>query len=143
MSRKLLAALALALAPALAVAVALPAEATSFSLADKSRPDPHPAQPTQIWKLRTGNDGTFDRLVIDQRFSKSGYTVRYVKHVLADPSGKRVYLRGNFFLQVSIPDAGTDGAAGAPTFVKNKYTPLLPEIRQIKKTGEFEGVVSF
>jgi hypothetical protein len=143
MSRKLFTAVVLGLAPVLAVVVAAPAGATTFSIAAKSKPDPDPAQPTQLWRLRTGNDGTFDRLVIDERFSKSGYKVRYVDHVTADPSGKTVHLKGNFFLEVVVHDAGTDSAAGHPADIHDVYTPLLPEIRQIKKTGDFEGVVSF
>jgi hypothetical protein len=143
MSRKLATALAFGLAPVLSVVLALPAGATTFSLADKSKPDPHPSQPTQLWRVRLADNGGFDRMVIDQRFSRSGYRVRYVDHVTADPSGMNVHLKGNYFLEVVIHDAGTDAAAGAPTDVHHKYTPLLPEIRQVKKTGEFEGVVSF
>jgi hypothetical protein len=123
---------------------ALPAAAgTAFTITPKSKPDPHPHSETQLWQVRPANDGTFDRIVFDQRFSKSGYTVRYVKHVRADASGKKIHVKGHHFLSVSFPNTSTSGAAGTPTDVRNKYTPLLPEVRQIKKTGEFEGVVSF
>ena len=138
---------ALALAPAIAfglvIALVAPANATPYSLSGKSAADPTPGQPTQIWRLRTGNDGTFDRIVLDERFAKSGYRVHYVNQVTADPSGQPVDLRGRYYLVIVVHDAGTDGAAGAPTYVHDAYTPLLPEVRQIKKTGEFEGVVSF
>jgi hypothetical protein len=122
---------------------ALPADAASWSTAAKHADDPHPAQPTQLWRVRIANDGTFDRIVIDERFSKSGYDVRYVHAVHRDPSGKKVNLEGRYFLSVVVHDAGTDGAAGAPTDVHASYSPELPEIRQVKKTGEFESVVSF
>jgi hypothetical protein len=126
------------------IALALPAVASGgFSTAPKSQTDPHPNHETQLWQVRVGNDGSFDRIVFDQRFSKSGYDVHYVKHVTADASGKRIHVKGKYFLSVSFTNTGTDAAAGKPTDVHHKYTPLLPEIRQIKKTGEFEGVVSF
>jgi len=125
-------------------AIALPAGATTgFSTTPKVAADPHPTHETQLWRLRPANDGTFDRVVFDERFSPSGYHVRYVHHVIADGSGKRVHLKGHFFLAVSVPNSSTSGAAGTPTQVHHKYTPGLPEIVQIKKTGEFEDVVSF
>jgi hypothetical protein len=44
---------------------------------------------------------------------------------------------------VSFSGTSTGGAAGTPTEVHNVVTPNLPEVVQIKKTGEFEQVVSF
>jgi hypothetical protein len=124
----------------------LPASAMTlpgFTTSPKHAPDPHPHRLTQLWKVRPANDGAFDRIVFDERFSPSGYTVRYVKHVIADGSGKRVHVKGKFFLSLSIPNISTGGAAGHPTFVHKVMTPDLPEVVQIKKTGEFEDVVSF
>jgi hypothetical protein len=82
-------------------------------------------------------------VVFDERFQPSGFNVRYVSTVYRDPSGMVVHLKGKAFLQVSFPDSATDGAAGAPTFIASSTTYTLPEVKQIKKTGEFEGVVSF
>jgi hypothetical protein len=125
-------------------AMALPAAASpGFSTAPKSAPDPHPPHLTQLWEVRPANDGGFDRIVLGERFSPSGYNVHYVRHVIADASGKRVHVKGHRFLSVSLPNTSTSGAAGTPTDVHAKYTPNLPEVVQIKKTGEFEGVVSF
>ena len=39
--------------------------------------------------------------------------------------------------------SGGDAAAGAPTSVPHVITPLFPQLRQVRKTGEFEAVVSF
>ena len=125
-------------------AIAIPAGALpAFTTAPKVKADPHPQRETQLWQVRPANDGSFDRIVFDERFSPSGYNVRYVKHVIADASGKRVHVDGRFFLSVSISGTSTSGAAGTPTNVHNVYTPGLPEVVQIKKTGEFEDVVSF
>jgi hypothetical protein len=137
----------LAIVLGLAVAVGLgaaPASASPpFTLAAKTKADPNPALPTQLWRIRTGNQGGWDRVVFDERFSPSGYTVRYVSTVYRDPSGMVVPMKGKAFLQVTVPDAGTDGAAGAPTFIPASRTYTLPEVKQIVKTGEFERVVSF
>jgi hypothetical protein len=124
--------------------MALPAAALpAFSTAPKSVPDPHPKHLTQIWRVRPGKHAAFDRIVFDERFSRSGFNVRYVKHIIADASGKRVHLKGKFFLSVSVPNSSTSGAAGTPTSVHHVYNPGFPEVVQIKKTGEFEDVVSF
>lgn len=130
-------------AGATAVTAATTQALPAFSTTPKSSSDPSPSRLTQLWRLRTGEHASFDRIVLDERFSHPGYSVHYVKQVLADPSGKPVALKGRYFLQVTVHNAATDGAAGAPTYIPDVRTPLLPEVRQIKKTGEFENVVSF
>lgn len=121
------------------VASALP----GFSTAPKHAPDPHPHHTTQLWRVRPANDSGFDRIVFDERFSPSDFRVRYVRHVVADASGKPVHVKGRYFLSVSFTDTSTSGAAGTPTQVHRVMTPGLPEVVQIKKSGEFENVVSF
>jgi hypothetical protein len=125
--------------------MALPAGAApaTYTTSPQSAPDPHPNHETQLWRVRVSNDGSFDRIVLDERFSPAGYRVRYVHRVIADGSGHTVHVKGHYFLSLSMPNTSTSGAAGTPTDVHQKYTPNLPEIVQIKKTGEFEGVVSF
>src|SRR3954452_825795 len=90
------------------VTIALPATAApAFTTSPKHAADPHPHHLTQLWQVRPGNDGSFDRIVFDERFSPSGYDVHYVKHVVADGSGKRVHVRGRYFLDVSFPGTST------------------------------------
>ena len=117
--------------------------APPFTTAAKSKLDPNPSLPTQIWRIRTGNRGGYDRVVFDERFTPSGFSVRYVSQVLRDPSGMVVHMKGKAYLQVVVQDAATDGAAGAPTSIAPSTTYSLPEVKQVVKTGEFEGVVSF
>jgi hypothetical protein len=114
-----------------------------FSTAPEHLSDPQPHHETQLARVRPANDGAFDRLVFDERFSPAGYRVRYVKHISADGSGKPVHLKGQYFLSVSFSGTSTSGAAGTPTDVPRVMTPDLPEVVQLKKTGEFEDVVSF
>lgn len=119
------------------IAIALPAEALpSFSTGAKSAPDPS-ATVTQLWNLRAGNNGTFDRIVFDERISPSGFSVRYVSRVVADPSGQAVSLKGRYFLRVVIT-----GAAKSST-MPSSLTPGLSEVAQIRSAGEFEQVVSY
>jgi hypothetical protein len=126
-----------------AIAVALPAEALpAFSTAAKSAPDPS-TRITQVWKVRTGNDGTFDRIVFDERVSASGFSVRYVSQVRYDPSDQIVPLKGRYFLRVVITGATTGSLPGLPSVAPTVLTPGLPEVAQIRKAGEFERVVSY
>jgi hypothetical protein len=126
-----------------AVAMMLPAEALpTFSTTTKSAPDPS-TRVTQLWNLRTGNDGTFDRIVFDERVSTSGYSVRYVSRVLYDASGAVVPLRGRYFLRVVISGATTASLPGLRSVMPAVLTPGLPEIAQVRKAGGFEQVVSY
>ena len=126
-----------------AIAMALPAEALpAFSTMAKSAPDPS-TRVTQLWTLRTGNDGAFDRVVFDERVSMSGYSVRYVSRVLYDASGAVVPLRGRYFLRVVITGATTASLPGLRSVMPTVVTPALSEIAQIRKAGEFERVVSY
>ena len=130
-------------AAATAIAVALPAEALpAFSTTAKSAADPS-THVTQLWNLRTGNDGTFDRIVFDERVSMSGYSVRYVSQVRYDASGAIVPLRGRYFLRVVITGATTASLPGLRSVMPTVITPALSEIAQIRKAGEFERVVSY
>jgi len=126
-----------------AMAIALPVEALpTFSTTAKSAADPS-SRITQMWNLRTGNDGTFDRIVFDERVSLSGYSVRYVTHVYADASGAVVPLKGKYFLRVVVTNATTGSLPGLPSSMPSVVTPGLPEVAQIRLAGDFEHVVSF
>ena len=126
-----------------ALAIALPAQALpAFSTTAKAAADPS-TRVTQLWNLRTGNNGTFDRIVFDERVSMSGYSVRYVSRVLYDASGQVVPLRGRYFLRVVISGATTSSLPGLRSVMPSLLTPALPEVVQIRKAGEFERVVSY
>jgi len=141
--RILVALTAAAAAIATAVTTAMPAEALpAFSATAKSAADPS-TRVTQLWNLRTGNDGTFDRIVFDERVSMSGYSVRYVSQVRYDASGQVVPLRGRYFLRVAISGATTSSLPGLRSVMPTLVTPGLPEVAQVRKAGEFEQVVSY
>jgi hypothetical protein len=96
----------------------------------------------ELFQIATGCHPTFDRFVIRIASGKPGYDVRYALRILADPSGKRVSLQGNKKIRVVIRPARAHTAGGA-NLLPSTLTPLCPNLRQVKKAGDFEGVVSF
>jgi hypothetical protein len=85
---------------------------------------------------------TFDRFVVRARFASAGYDVRYVSQVVADGSGKPVSLLGTKRIHVVLRHARGHTSGGA-NLLPSVRTPLCSNLRQVKKAGDFEGVVSF
>src|SRR4051794_4654177 len=85
-------------------AVAPAASAASCATAWGSSPKATSAMvPGPIVNVRAGQHACFDRLVIDVTGRRRpGYSVQYVNHVLNDPRGNVVPLRGNADLQVVV-----------------------------------------
>ena len=96
----------------------------------------------QLSAIATGCHATFDRFVIRISSGNPGYDVRYVSRIVADPSGKPVALQGSKKIRVVIRPARGHTAGGA-NLLPSTLTPLCPNLRQVKKAGDFEGVVSF
>jgi len=135
--------LRLLLAAASGAALAVPAAASAQPFTTTPKTSAGNGVTAQLYDVRVGRHTTFDRIVFDFRFGRPRYDVRYVPRILADGSGLPVPMLGRRFIAVSFRSAGTDAAAGAPTAVPRVITPLFPQLRQAKKTGEFEAVVSF
>lgn len=111
-----------------------------FTTAPKSSPGA--GGQTELSGVATGCHPTFDRFVIRARFATPSYDVRYVNQVVADPSGRPLSLRGSKRIRVVIRRARGHTQAGT-NLLPSVRTPLCPNLRQIKKAGDFEGVVSF
>jgi hypothetical protein len=90
----------------------------------------------QMFAISVGCHATFDRFVIRARNARPGYDVRYVRRVVADPSGMTVRLRGTKRILLVSHNATAHQVARVKT-------PLCPNLRQVKLAGDFEGVVSF
>jgi hypothetical protein len=137
--RKRLAATLVAPAPFLALAAAafgLP----PFTTAPKSAPGS--GRQAELFGVATGCHPTFDRFVIRGRFATPRVDVRYVRRIVADGSGEPVRLLGARRIRVVVRDARghTHGGSGLLPAVT---TPLCPNLRQVKRAGDFEGIVSF
>jgi len=124
---------------------ALPASAdlgapTSTSAKSATRtPTPTP----RLVGIRTGRHDTFDRVVLDLRGKAPGYTVRYVKAVRADGSGRIVDLRGKAQLVVKLTPAQAHRADGSATYTgPHRIAVSYPELREVAFAGDFEGVVT-
>ena len=84
----------------------------------------------------------------------TGFSVRYVLAVTADPSGKPLPVPGNALLQVVIraPEQGADGSGHQPGKVLAQsgdylYSPAQltgwPTVRAVRFAGSFEGQCTF
>jgi hypothetical protein len=93
---------------------------------------------TYITSVRIGHHAGYDRLVLTFHGRLPTHSVKYVNTVRADPSGKVVGLEGKARLRVVVHPTST--FAHQPQSV---WTPRLPEIRQVKGAGNFEGYTSF
>lgn len=74
------------------------------------------------------------------------YFVRYVDELVTDGEGAPVTVAGNAFVSVSFMAVGVDLSGETPVEVytgPNEFTPEFPTVRELKKTGDFEGVVSW
>jgi hypothetical protein len=131
----ILAALTSSLAVA-AVALGLPA----FTTAPKTSAGS--GGQAELFAVAAACHPTFDRFVIRARFATPGYDVRYVNQITADPSGNPVTLLGTKRIHVVIRHARAHTSA-ATNLLPGVVTPLCSNLRQVKKAGDFEGVVSF
>jgi hypothetical protein len=131
---------------AIAVAAAVAATATAalalppFTTAPKTAPGAGSGQ-AEVFGLTAACHATFDRLTITSRPGAPPYDVRYVARVVGDPSGLPVPLLGTARILVVLHDARAHTPAGV-TLVPSTLTPLCPNLRQVKRAGDFEGVVS-
>jgi hypothetical protein len=127
----------------LAALLALAAQAFGlppFSTTPKTLPGS--GAQAQLSGVDTGCHATFDRFVIRVASGSPGYDVRYVSRIVADPSGNPVTLQGSKRIRVVVHPARGHTAGGA-NVLPATLTPLCPNLRQVKKAGDFEGVVSF
>jgi hypothetical protein len=111
-----------------------------FTTAPKSSAG-HGAQ-AELFAADVGCHGTFDRFVIRVRSGAPGDDVRYVSRIVADGSGNPVSLLGSKRLRVIVRNARGHTQRGT-NLLPSVRTPLCSNLRQVKKAGDFEGVVTF
>jgi hypothetical protein len=134
-----------AAATAVAVAALLALAAQAFGLPPFSttpKTSSGSGGQAQLSAIATGCHATFDRFVIRVSSGNPGYDVRYVSRIIADPSGRTVSLQGSKKIRVVIRPARGHTVGGA-NLLPSTLTPLCSNLRQVKKAGDFEGVVSF
>jgi hypothetical protein len=102
--------------------------------------------PTPVIKgVRTGKhaDCGYDRLVLDVGGKLPGLTVRFVKHVISDPSGNVIKLPGKRFVLITLRPANAHKKSGNPTISRKVHKPGFPMLKAWVLAGDDEGVVSF
>lgn len=136
--RKATAATAVAVAALLALAaqaIGLPGFSTAPGTSSGS------GGQAELSAISAGCHSTFDRFVIRIATGNPSYDVRYAQRIVADPSGKTVSLQGTKRIKIVIRPARGHTASGM-NLLPTTLTPACPNIRQVKKAGDFEGVVS-
>ena len=93
--------------------------------------------PPTIIKIATGHHPGYDRVTFT--FANGALpqerSWQYVPQLIADASGQVIPIEGHAIIRVRFFSAFTEVTA--------TQTPRLPEIRQVKAAGNFEGVVSY
>ncbi|GAB3151493.1 hypothetical protein GCM10027258_50950 [Amycolatopsis stemonae] len=95
--------------------------------------------------IRTGNNPTFDRVVLDLTAGPApAVSYRLTDELTADPSGEVVWLTGQYFVDVTATPAAAHDAAGSPTYTgAQKFrTRNLSNVMAVAVTGDFEGHLS-
>jgi hypothetical protein len=85
----------------------------------------------------------YDRFVLRARSGgKPGYDVRYVSRIVSDGSGNPISIQGSRFLRVIVRNA-RGHTSGGTNLLPGAITPGCSNLRQVKKAGDFEGVVTY
>ena len=96
---------------------------------------------TRVKGVRAGRHGCFDRLVIDMSGGKQPpFSARYVKKIVADPSGKVLKVRGK--AKILIVVRGPAGRHYHPNAVNLADVSGFKTFRQLRGAGSFERVTS-
>lgn len=108
-----------------------------FGTAGHGGPASGPGRATLV-EIRTAEHPGFDRVVFQFTGPVPAYFAEYVPaSALSGPSGQPVVPQGSYYLRVRFTDA--DVASNAPV----RSTPLLSEVRDIRRVEAFEGVVVY
>jgi hypothetical protein len=97
----------------------------------------------ELSSVAAGCHAGYDRFVLRARSGGTpGYDVRYVSRIVADGSGNPISLQGSRFLLVVVRNA-RGHTSGGTNLLAGTLTPHCSNLRQLKKAGDFEGVVSY
>ncbi|MGP4006018.1 AMIN-like domain-containing (lipo)protein [Streptomyces sp. 4N124] len=125
---------------AIAVGVLLTAAGTTIPASASAQAPPV----ALVVNARWGGHCTYDRLVIDVRGTMPPVTVKPVKELRYDGSGKKVPLAGKYFLEIKLSPAAAHNEAGQSVYRGPKLLKIhLPKLKGLALTGDFEAVVTF
>ena len=102
-----------------------------------------PAAAPTLTSIRAAHHTGYDRIVFGFTSDRlASHNTAYVARLIADPSGKVIPIRGRAILRIVFTPAAAHNSKGRPTS-PTSITFSLPEIKQVKKAGDFEGYVSY
>lgn len=130
-------------AAAAALIAAPGALAAGFSTAPRSGPASNAAVQAALVRVSAARHPGFDRVVFRFAGARPAYRVRYVPRLVQDGSGRVIAIEGTRILQVTFTNARAHTLAGHPTAAAAVLTPHLPRLRQVRRAGDFEGVVTY
>ncbi|MGQ4385961.1 AMIN-like domain-containing (lipo)protein [Streptomyces sp. SAS_270] len=127
-----------------AVCATIPASAAPQRGADQVTAFRQTPATALVVNARWGGHCTYDRLVIDVRGTVPPVTVKRVKELRYDATGKKVPLAGKYFLEIKLSPAAAHNQSGQSVYQGPRLTKInLPKLKGLALTGDFEGVVSF
>jgi hypothetical protein len=96
---------------------------------------------SRVLAVRAGEHRCFDRLVFDLgRGPTAGFRVQYVRHIIADGSGRTLHVRGGARLMITIQ---APAARRFPASARNLTDVRgFRTFRQVRGAGTFEGITS-
>jgi predicted small secreted protein len=94
--------------------------------------------------VRFGRHDTYDRLAFDFcKPAETTLTATVVNQLIEDGSGRKVTLKGKYFIEITLTPADAHTAAGRPTVPSDAVTVAGRNMQQYKLIGDFEGVVTY
>ena len=94
--------------------------------------------------VRFGRHDTVDRLAFDFcRPADTTIRADVVKELREDGSGKKVNLKGKYFITITLTPADAHSETAVPTVPRQAVTVAGRNMQQYKLIGDFEGVVTY
>lgn len=84
----------------------------------------------------------YDRVVFEFNQSIPQLRIEYTNQLIGDGSGLPVQISGRYILLVQFTPARAHGDNGQATAVA-RIKPMLPIVKEIVCSGDFEGVVTY
>jgi hypothetical protein len=99
----------------------------------------------KVVDLRYAQHPNFDRVVIDVAGQRPGYRTAFTRHLVYDPSGNPIPLKGRFKMYVVLKPAYTSSLGSGQNLYQGPklVRPDFPSLRGIALAGSSEGVTTF